>query len=210
MRTILVASSKGGVGKTTIATNLAARYAVDGKRTVLVDADRQGSSRHWCEKRAGMASAVLPIDGTRRDWQSAIPGDTQRIIVDGPAGAMGADLKTFLDEADAVLVPVLPSAIDIEATIPFLDSLAQHPRVRRGKLKAGLVLNRMKPWTNASRQAATQLEKWPYPIVAQLRDTQAYVLLAGLGRGLYDYHSEQVRSHQEDWAPLFKWLKKVG
>ena len=210
MRMILVAGSKGGVGKTTLATNLAAHYAVDGKRTVLVDADRQGSSKHWCEKRAGLASAVLPIDGTRRDWQIAIPGDTQRVIVDGPAGAMGADLKLFLDEADAVLVPVLPSTIDIEATVPFLDSLAQHPRVRKGKLKVGLVINRMKPWTNASKQALMQLKAWPYPVVAELRDTQAYVLLAGLGRGLYDYHSDQVRSHQDDWAPLFKWLKKVG
>ena len=209
MRMILVAGSKGGVGKTTLATNLAVHYAVDGKHTVLVDADRQGSSKHWCEKRAGLDSAVLPVDGTRRDWQSAIPGDAQRIIVDGPAGAMGADLKAFLDEADAVLVPVLPSTIDIEATVPFLDSLAQHPRVRKGKLKVGLVINRMKPWTNASRQALTQLKAWPYPVVAELRDTQAYVLLAGLGRGLYDYHSEQVRSHQDDWAPLFKWLKKL-
>ncbi len=210
MRMILVAGSKGGVGKTTLASNLAAHYAVDGKRTVLVDADRQGSSRHWCEKRAGLASAVLPVDGTRRDWQIAIPGDAQRVIVDGPAGAMGGDLKGFLDVADAVLVPVLPSTIDIEATVPFLDSLAQHPRVRKGKLKVGLVINRMKPWTNASRLALAQLKAWPYPVVAELRDTQAYVLLAGLGRGLYDYHSEQVRSHQDDWAPLFKWLKKAG
>ena len=68
MKTVLVASSKGGVGKTTLSTNLAAHFAVDGKRTVLVDADRQGSSRHWAEKRALMEHAVLPLDGTRRDW----------------------------------------------------------------------------------------------------------------------------------------------
>ena len=209
MRMILVASSKGGVGKTTLATNVAARYAVDGKRTVLVDADRQASSMHWCEKRAGMDSAVLPIDGTQRDWKDEIPDDAQRVIIDAPAGAMADDLKGFLDEADGVLVPVLPSTIDIEASVPFLDSLARHPRVRKGKLQVGLVANRMKPWTNASRLALAQLKAWPYPVVAELRDTQAYVLLAGLGRGLYDYHSEQVRNHQADWAPLFKWLKKV-
>jgi chromosome partitioning protein len=210
MRMILVASSKGGVGKTTLATNLAAHDAIDGKRTVLVDADRQSSSIHWCEKRAGMESAVLPVDGTRRDWLKKIPDDTQRIIIDGRAGAMADELAGFLDEADAVIVPVLPSTIDIEATVPFLDSIAQHQRVRKGKLKVGLVANRMKPWTNASQHALAQLKAWPYPVVAQLRDTQAYVFLAGLGKGLYDYRSEQVRNHQADWVPLFKWLKKVA
>ena len=125
MKTILVAGSKGGVGKTTLATNLAARYAVDGKRTVLVDADRQASSMHWCEKRAGMDAAVLPVDGTRRDWKKEIPDDTQRVIVDSRAGAMADELVAFLEAADAVLVPVLPSTVDIEATVPFLDSLAE-------------------------------------------------------------------------------------
>lgn len=210
MKTILVASSKGGVGKTTLVTNLAAHDADKGKRTVVVDADRQGSSRRWCEKRAGMENAVLPVDGTRRDWRKSVPDDAQRVILDTPAGATAAELIDFLDEADAMLVPVLPSTIDLEATEPFLRSLATHPRVRKGKLKIALVANRMKPWTHASQHALKQLKSWPYPVVAELRDTQAYVLLAGLGRGLYDYRSEQVRNHQADWEPLFKWLKKVS
>src|SRR5580765_838824 len=109
MRIILVASSKGGVGKTTIATNLAAHDAVDGKRTVLVDADHQASSMHWCAKRAGMDNAVLPVDGTRRGWQGKVPDDAQRVIIDGRAGAMADDLAPFLDAADAVIVPILPS-----------------------------------------------------------------------------------------------------
>jgi chromosome partitioning protein len=209
MKTVLVASSKGGVGKTTLSTNLAAHFAVDGKRTVLVDADRQGSSRHWAEKRALMEHAVLPIDGTRRDWDKHLPNDAQRVVVDAAAGAHGAELAHFLDVADAVVVPVLPSMIDIEATVPFLDTLAKHPRVRKGKLPVGLVGNRLRPWTNASQQFMDALRQWPYPLVAELRDTQAYVLMAGLGRSLFDYHSQQVREHQADWDPLLKWIRRV-
>jgi len=208
MRTILVASSKGGAGKSTIATNLAAHFAVEGKATAILDADRQKSSTHWCEKRAHLDTAVLPIDGCRRGWQKQLPDGVQRLVVDAAAGAMGPDLQDVLDMADAVIVPVLPSAIDIEATVPFLDSLVAHPRVKKGKLPVGLVGNRLKPWTSASQNAIAQLKAWPYPVVAELRDTQAYVLLAGLGKSLFDYHSEQVRSHQEDWAPLLRWLKK--
>mgnify|MGYP001265825881 CR=1 FL=1 len=210
MLSVLVASSKGGVGKSTLATHLAAHFALAGKRTVLVDADRQGSSRRWCEKRAGLESAVLPIDGTRRGWERQLPDDAERLVMDASAGAMADDLDAFLARADAVVVPVLPSVIDLEATVPFLNSLAGHDRVRKGKLPVGLVANRIKPWTTASQQILEQLSAWPYPVVAQLRDTQAYVLMTGLGKSLFDYQSEPVRRHQEDWNPLFAWLKKAA
>ena len=209
MRTILVASSKGGAGKSTVATNLAAHFAVEGKATALLDADRQKSSTHWCEKRAALDTAVLPLDGTRRHWDRQVPAGVQRLVVDAPAGAMAEDLATVLEIADAVIVPVLPSIIDLEATVPFLNSLATHPRVKKGKLPVGLVANRLKPWTTNSQQAVAQLRAWPYPVVAELRDTQAYVLMVALGKSVFDYHSEQLRSHQDDWAPLLKWLKKA-
>jgi chromosome partitioning protein len=210
MRTVLVASSKGGAGKTTIATNLAAHSALEGKRTALLDADRQQSSGHWAAKRAGLDSAVLPIDGSRRGWEKHLPTDTQRLVIDAPAGAWGEELAPFLDRADAVIVPVLPSTIDLEASVPFLNTLAAHPRVKKGKLPVALVANRLKPWTAASQQAVGQLKAWPYPLAGELRDSQAYVLMAALGKSVFDYHSEQIRGHQDDWAPLLRWLKKVA
>ncbi|MGH8086096.1 MAG: AAA family ATPase [Lysobacter sp.] len=209
MKTVLVASSKGGVGKTTIATHLAAQAALDGFNTVLIDADPQGSSTRWAQRRASLDSAVLPIDGTdARRWRKHVPDDAQRVVIDAAAGAMAGDLEPFLQAADAVVVPVLPSTFDIEASVGFLDSLARHPRVRRGELPVALVGNKLRPWTNVSQQTIDLLKQWPYPLVAQLRDSQAYVVLAGLGKSLFDYHSAQVREHQADWQPLLRWLKK--
>ena len=209
MKTILVASSKGGVGKTTIATQLAAQAAIEGLNTVLVDADPQGSSTRWAERRADLPSAVLPVDGTRKAWQKRVPEDAQRVVIDAPAGAMTGELEPYLDIADAVVVPVPPSALDIEATVPFLNALAKHPRVRKGELPIALVGNKLKPWTNASQQAMDILRQWGVPLVAELRDSQSYVLLTGLGRSLFDYRSTQVRAHQEDWEPLLRWLYKA-
>jgi len=210
MKTILVASSKGGAGKTTVATNLAACFALDGKRTVLVDADPQHSSTRWAERRAELEAAVLPLDATgKRAWRAWLPDDAERVVIDGRAGAMADDLSNFIEHADAIVVPVLPSALDIEATVGFLNSLSKVSRVHKRKLPVGLVLNRTKPWTNASQQALEMLQTWPYPVVAQVRDTQAYVVMAGMGRSLFDYRSAQVREHQADWDPLLKWIKKA-
>ena len=211
MKTILVASSKGGVGKSTLATHLAAHAALAGQRTVLVDADPQRSAARWAETRAGLDSAVLPVDGTNagRGWQRTLPPDAQQAVVDAAAGAMAPALAPFLEHAEAVVVPVSPSTLDLEATVPFLDTLARHPRVRKGDLRVGLVANKLKPWTTGSQQALELLEAWPYPLVAQLRDSQAYAVLVGLGKSLFDYQSQQVREHQADWQPLLRWLRRA-
>ena len=201
MLSILVASSKGGCGKTTIATHLAAYFALAGKRTVLVDADPQHSATRWCERRAALEHAVLPLDGRRRGWEKTIPDDAQRLIVDAPAGAQADDLEAALLRVDCVVVPVLPSVIDMEATGDFVSGLGRNATVRRRKLPVALV---------GRACVIASLATWPYPQDATLRDSQAYVLLCGPGKSLFDYHSENVRGHQEDWDGLMKWLRKVN
>jgi chromosome partitioning protein len=210
MLKVLVASSKGGAGKSTIATNLAAHYAIEGRKTVLVDADRQGSSLRWSEKRAAHPSAVLGVSGLRRDWARQVPDDAERVVIDSAAGIRAVDVGDYLDTVDAILVPVLPSSIDLEASGPFLAELADLPRIKRGKVAVGLVANRLKPWTTASQLALNEIRSFPFPLVAELRDTQGYVLANALGKSLFDYHSEVVRGHQDDWSKLLRWLKKQG
>lgn len=208
MLKVLVASSKGGAGKSTIATNLAAHFSVDGKNTVLVDADRQGSSLRWCEKRAHHVNAVLGVPGLRRDWEKLVPADAQRVIIDSAAGIRASDVADYLDHINVIVVPVLPSAIDLEATEPFLAELAELPKIKRGKVAVGVIANRLKPWTNASQLAVEEMQQFPFPLIGELRDTQGYVLANALGKSIFDYHSELVRAHQDDWTKLLRWLKK--
>ena len=207
MLTVLVASSKGGCGKSTLVTQLASHFAQEGKRTAIVDTDRQGSSYRWAMLRPEGTPGVLGLESRR--GLHKLPPDTDRVLVDTPAGSSERELEPLLDQANAVLVPVLPSSFDLHATQAFLEQLASVPRIKRGKLPVALVGNRLKPWTHASQDALVQLaEEAPFPVVAELRDSQAYVLLTALGKGIFDYHSEQVRSQQQDWLPLLRWLKR--
>ncbi|AIC11958.1 ParA family protein [Xylella fastidiosa subsp. morus] len=213
MKTFVVAGSKGGVGKTTIATNLAAQAALRGVRTVLADADPQKSSTRWTERRADLDSQVLSINanaanGSHR-WRNDLPANTDLLIVDAPAGMFADDLEGFLEQADAVIVPVMASALDIEAVVGFLNTMAKVPRVHQRKLPVGLVLNRARSRTQTTQQAMQMLGDWPYLLVAQLRDSQFYVVLAGQGRSVFDYRSAQAREHQQDWKPLLQWLHKL-
>lgn len=208
MLTTLVASSKGGCGKTTVVTQMASYWAQAGKRTAIVDADRQGSSFRWAARRPDNVPGVLAVQGSRKALDK-LPDDTDVAIVDTPAGVTAKDLEPYIEQAGVLIVPVLPSSFDLDATLDFLTVLQSIPRIKRGKLPVALVGNRLKPWTNASQDAMAQLaEASPFPVIAQLRDSQAYVLLTALGKGIFDYHSENVRGHQDDWTKLLRWIKR--
>jgi chromosome partitioning protein len=208
MLTTLVACSKGGCGKSTLVTQLASHWAQAGQRTAIVDADKQHSSFHWAELRPDNVPGVLALEGGRRGLQR-VPADTQQLLIDTPAGPGDRELEPYLELANVLMEAVLPSSFDLDATLRFLDELKAINRIKRGKLPVALVANRLKPWTHASQDALTRLaEESPFPIAAQLRDSQAYVLLTALGKGIFDYQSEQVRNHQQDWKALLRWIKR--
>lgn len=206
MRKILVASSKGGCGKTTVATNLAACWAHRGHRAALIDADPQGSSLNWARMRPADLPPVTVIE-PGRNALDRMSREHDIVIIDTAAGTRPGQMQRWLDKVDALVVPTLPSGIDLDATLPYLKELAAVPRVRRGNLPVGIVANRLRLWTHASQDALAEMgDDFPFPVVAQLRDSQAYVLLAGLGKSMFDYNSEIVRSHQQDWNRLQHWL----
>jgi len=156
MLTTLVASSKGGCGKTTLVTQLATHWAQAGKQTAIIDADRQQSSLRWVSRRPENVPGVTAVEGSRRAFDR-LPAEIQRTIVDTPAGVGEKELEPYLEKADVILVPVLPSQFDLDATLDFLGTLQGIGRVTRGKLPVGLVANRLKPWTNASQAALAEL-----------------------------------------------------
>jgi len=211
MRRILIASSKGGCGKTTLATNLAVALAHRGRRVWMIDADPQASSAEWCRVRGqaaptiGCLHSAEPGQTASSGWTLRIPADTEYLLVDTPAGLRPFQLGEFLRRVDSVLVPVVPSAIDTRASRAFLADLAAAPAVRNGQLTVGLVANRVKPRTIAARQLPEFIDGVAFPQVASLRDSQAYVLAGALGRGLFDYSGAAIAACREDWQPLLDW-----
>lgn len=212
MQRILVASSKGGCGKTTLATNVAVALARRGRRVWMIDADPQGSSAEWIQARGATDPAIGITHSagggavSTAGWSLRIPPTSEVVVVDTPAGLRPHQLSEFLRRCDTLLVPIVPSGIDTRANSAFLAELANAQPVRAGSLRVGLVANRVRARTLAARALPEFTAPLPFPLVASLRDTQAYVLAGAAGRGVFDYHGSGVAGCHDDWTPLLEWL----
>ena len=199
MRTILVANPKGGSGKTTLATNLAAHLANRNEKVALWDLDRQGSSIGWLETRPGELPRILkfsPGDGNM-DW----------LVMDSPAGLHGKNLSRFLKLADKVIIPVQPSLFDMEATRLFLKQLFEEKAVRKHHAEVAMIGMRVDPRTRASARLEEFLAEFDLPVLTHLRNAQAYVNASFEGQSLFDLPQGQVKKDLEQWEPLLKWLE---
>ena len=212
MQRIIILNPKGGSGKTTVATNLAARFATLGKQPVLMDLDPQGSSTRWLQKRS---SDLPPIHGiaayersssVTRSWQLRIPADSDVVIVDSPAALDAQKLPEVTRGADAILVPVMPSDIDIHAAAKCIADLLLIGKVKRSEGVLGIIANRVRSNTRISQALMRFLGSLDIPLVATLRDTQNYVRAAQTGTGLHEMPRWQVGRDLDDWEELAAWL----
>jgi chromosome partitioning protein len=203
MPTVVVANPKGGVGKSTLSTQIAGYFAAQGHRVMLGDADRQQSSRLWLTLRPPSARPIATWD--LGDGQIAKPPKgTTHVVLDTPAGLHGKRLKEVLKLTDKVLVPLQPSVFDIFATRDFLDELAESSRA--AKLQVGIVGMRVDERTRAAEQLHHFVDSIGLPVLGYLRDTQNYIQLAARGLTVFDLDPERVARDLAQWQPICRWL----
>ncbi len=209
MRTIMVVNPKGGCGKTTLATNLAGTYASQGARVALADYDPQASSLAWLAARPADRPAVHGVPATPGE-EPPLPRGCEVLVMDAPAGIAGKPLKRLCRAAQTVLVPVLPSPIDIRAAARFLEELLALGRVTKGRLRVGVVANRVREKTLISTTLDHFLRSLDVPFVASLRDTQNYIRAADRGLSIAELTPFTVAYDRVQWAPLLGWLDSAA
>ncbi len=205
MRSIMVLNAKGGSGKSTIATNLASYYADEGYRVMLVDFDPQHSSLDWLAARPAGMPAIVGHDASGGGFRS--PRNMDYIIHDTPAGLRGKELSAMLRRAQSVIVPVLPSPIDMRAATPFIRQILDNGRVGRKETRVALVANRCRENTNVYHQLEAYLRRLrKAPFLSALRETQNYIHAAEQGLGIFELPPYQVQRDLELWQPVIDWL----
>ena len=213
MLRIVLLNPKGGSGKSTIATGIAAMYAARGYKPVLMDFDPQGTSSRWLEKRPPDRPAVHGIAayarniGVTRSFQLRVPHGTDRVIVDTPAALQAPSFIEHVRDADAVLVPVMPSDADIHACSRCIGHLLISGKIKRRENRLGVIANRVKPNTIIFRTLMRFLDQTQIPVITTLRDSQNYVFAGEQGLGLHDMNPARVHPELHQWNALWAWLE---
>ncbi|RCW76616.1 ParA family protein [Pseudorhodoferax soli] len=203
MPVVVVANPKGGVGKSTLATNIAGYFASQGHAVMLGDADRQQSSRLWLCLRPQEARPISTWEMTS-DMIVRPPKGTTHVVLDTPGGLHGWRFNDVMKMADKLVVPLQPSVFDIFATRDFLDKVAENRHA--DKLAIGLVGMRVDARTLAADKLRTYIASLNLPVLGELRNTQNYVHLAARGLTLFDVAPQRVEKDLEQWQDLCRWL----
>jgi len=212
LQRIVVLNPKGGCGKTSIATNLASYFSLRGAMPTLLDYDPQGASMRWLEKRPRQRPPIHGIAAYRnslsvtRTWQRRVPQETRQVIVDTPAGLDGPQIYDLIYDASNVIIPVLPSPIDIRYAARFMAELLLVAQLDRRAVRVGIVANRTRKNTRSLQQLMRFLSSLKIPLVAVLRDSQCFVNATGKGIGVAELPYYKGRQDLESMSRLISWL----
>ncbi|MBX2847578.1 MAG: AAA family ATPase [Acidiferrobacterales bacterium] len=205
MRSILVVNPKGGCGKTTIATNLATYYAVWGTSTALVDLDPQQSSMEWLRVRPDSENSIQGFNGLK--GKIFPEDDTERVIYDAPARTDNTKVAKLIKLVDVVIIPVLPSAIDMRVAASFVADIVGRIRNNNSHAIIGVVANR----THKNYQSYTVLMKFlnslNIQVIGALRNSQNYIKAADSGVGIFEMPISEVKKDMDEWKPIIKWVE---
>lgn len=202
----MVMNAKGGCGKTTLATNLACWYADQDGKVALADFDPQGSSLDWLEARADYEGipAIEGIDATKGPVKPA--KGTEYLIIDVPAGIHGAEISKMLKRVESLIIPVLPSPIDMRAVKRFLTELLDSGQVSKKQTRIALLGNRVRENSVAFHALEEFLDKQKIPVLTHLRETQNYLKCAETGLSIFELAPSAVDKDLPQWDPIIDWL----
>jgi chromosome partitioning protein len=212
--TTLVINPKGGSGKTTVTTNLASYFAAKAVAVTVMDYDPQGSSLAWLQLRRPplaqiCAANAAPQKGMRlRGIEMHAPANTRQLIIDAPAGASGLLLQEMLSKADCILIPVVPSAIDIHSTANFIRDLLLAGRVRARNIRLAVVANRVRPSAPAYQPLERFLKSLSLPLLARLGDSDVYLKAAETGVGIFETDPAACEAEREQFRPVAEWVER--
>lgn len=211
---LVVLNPKGGSGKTTLATNLAAWSAARGEPTALMDFDPQGCSTRWLANRPAERPAIHGIPAYRlnlrvtRSWQLRTPPETRVLVVDTSAAVPAQNLSEYTRGAHAIIIPVGPTDIDTHAAAGFIADLLLIAKEDRQQGRVAVVANRVRQGTVAHGRLMCFLDTLSIPCVTLLRDSQVYAHAAEQGLGLHEFQPHRVRRDMEQWSPLLAWVER--
>jgi chromosome partitioning protein len=207
MHTIIIANPKGGSGKTTLATNIAGWLAAKRQRVVMADFDAQRSSTQWLLRRSEHLPKIVGWTPDQ-DKRVMLDAEPQWMVIDLPAGIHGETLRDAVRRAEIILVPVSPSAFDMDATRTFLAKIAEYKAVKQGAIHIGLVGMRVDSRTRSAIELEEFLKQYDFPFVTNLRDTQVYVHAARDGLSVFDMPRSRVERDWEQWRTLTRWIAR--
>ena len=214
LRKIVVLNPKGGCGKSTLAVNLAGYLAANNKKVAIMDFDPQGSSMRWLNIRPKDAAPIHGISAfdvrssATRSWQLRVPAEIEYLVVDSPGSVPPDSLAELTSGAHAILIPVLPSDIDVHAASKLMRDLLLIARVSRRMGRVGVVANRVRENTVSYRKLMSFLDSLSISVVGVLRDSQAYVHSAEQGLSIHEMQASKVNQDLERWLPMLDWLNE--